>query len=272
MALASRTRSTAESNSLPLMVTGRPCSKPIVDVLGEDLDGRVPEPHAHDRLDEFDAGVEVLECLGLVGRAPDVGVGGVRLLGAVPVREPAVGEPFGHLGPAAELGDEAGVEPGLVDPQRGVGEQAVAVEPLDVVALEGGAVAPDLHVVLEHGAHQERAGDRPPERGGVEVGAAAGLDVEGAAGQGREALFDQGGLAVDQPGDFGAVGLGAAGHRVDLRLVVLADVGGVRAGHRALLAHPGDRHGGVEASGEGDADAFADGERGENFRHGYEYA
>ena len=30
IALASSTRSTAEPNSLPLIVTGRPCSKPIV--------------------------------------------------------------------------------------------------------------------------------------------------------------------------------------------------------------------------------------------------
>ena len=42
------------------------------------------------------------------------------------------------------------------------------------------------------------------------------------------------------------------------RLVVLADVGGVGARDRALVAHPGDRHRGVEAAGEGDADAFAE--------------
>jgi len=50
------------------------------DVLGQDLDGRVPEADAHDRLDELDARVEVLELLGLVGGAPDVRVGGVGLL------------------------------------------------------------------------------------------------------------------------------------------------------------------------------------------------
>ena len=43
----------------------------------------------------------------------------------------------------------------------------------------------------------------------------------------------------------------------DVRLVVLADVGGVGARDRALVAHPGDRDRGVEAAGEGDADALA---------------
>ena len=241
------------------------------DVLGGDLDVGVPEPHAHDRLDDLDAGVEVLQGLGLVGRAPDVGVGGVGLLGAVPVGQVTGEQPLRHLLAAAELADEVGVQPRLVDPQGGVGEQAVAVEPLDVVALEGGAVAPDLHVVLEHGAHQQGAGDGPAERGGVEVGAAAGPDVERAAGQRREPLLDQGRPAVDQPGDLRAVRGGAAGDRGDVGLVVLADVSGVGARHRALLAHPRDRYGGVEAAGEGDPDAFADGQGGEHLGHDQKY-
>ena len=205
MALASSTRSTAEANSLPLIVTGRPCVEADRDVLGGDLDRRVPEPHAHDRLDDLDAGVEVLQRLGLVGGAPDVGVGGVRLLGAVPVGQAAGEQPLRHLLAAAELGDEVGVQPRLVDAQRRVGEQAVAVEPLDVVALEGRAVAPDLHVVLEHRPHQQGAGDGPAERRGVEVGAAAGADVERAAGQRGQPLLHQRRPAVDQPGDLGAV-------------------------------------------------------------------
>ena len=59
-------------------------------------------------------------------------------------------------------------------------------------------------------------------------------------------------------------------HAGDVRLVVLADVGGVGAGHGALGAHPGDRDGGVEASGERDADAAADGKGGQNLAHGAE--
>ena len=208
--LASWTRSTAEAKALPLMLTGRPCSKPMVTSSGGDLDRRVPEPDAHDRLDDLQAGVQVLQRLRLVGGAPDVRVGGVRLLGAGPVGQVALGQPLRHLRAAAELADEVGVQPRLVDAQRRVRQQAVAVEPLDVVALEGRAVAPDLDVVLEHRAHQQRAGHRAAQRRGVEVGAAAGADVEGAAGQGREALLDQGGPAVDQPRELRAVGLGAA--------------------------------------------------------------
>ena len=152
--------------------------------------------------------VEVLEGLRLVGGAPDVGVGGVRLLLAVAVGQVVLGEPLAHLGAAAELVHEVGVQPGLVDAQLGVGEQAVAVEPLDVVALEGRAVAPDVDAVLVHRANQHRAGHRAAERRGVEVRAATGADVEGAAGQRGEALLDQGGPAVDGAGDLGAVHAG----------------------------------------------------------------
>ena len=83
--------------------------------------------------------------------------------------------------------------------------------------------------------------------------------MEGTAGQGGEALLHQRLSAVDQPGDFGAVGGGAVGDRGDVGFVVLADVGGVRARHGALVAHPRDRYRGVESAGEGDTDAFTDG-------------
>ena len=198
---------------MPLIVTGRPCSKPIVTSSAAISTDGSQNAHAHDRLDGLDAGVEVLERLGLVGGAPDVGVGGVRLLGAVAVGQAVREQPLRHLLAAAELGDEVGVEPGLVDAQRRVGQQAVPVEALDVVALERRAVAPDLDVVLEHRPHQQRAGHGPAERRGVEVGAPAGADVERAAGQRGEPLLDQRRAAVDEPRDLGAVRLRAVGHR-----------------------------------------------------------
>jgi hypothetical protein len=92
--------------------------------------------------------------------------------------------------------------------------------------------------------------------------------VEGAACQRRQSLRDEGLLAVHEPGDLGAVDLGAARHRRDVGLVVLADVGGVGAGDGARLAHPRDGDGGVEAAGECDADALADGKRSQNLGHG----
>src|SRR5699024_11746380 len=94
----------------------------------------------------------------------------------VPGGRARVGEPRRHLLAGTEFVDELGVQPRLVDTQAGVGEQTVPVEPLDVVTLEGGTVAPDLYVVLEHGAHQQGAGDGPSERGGVEVGPTTGAD------------------------------------------------------------------------------------------------
>ena len=168
---------------------------------------------------------------------------------------------------ATELGDEVGIQPRLVDAQVGVGEQAVAVEPLDVVALEGRAVAPDLDLVGVHRAHQQGAGDGAAQGSGVEVGLAAAADVEGAAGDGGQALLDERALAVDEPGELGAVLAGAVGDGVDLGLVVLAEVGGVGAGDGALLAHPRDGDGGVETSGEGDADTLADGQGGQDLGH-----
>ena len=180
-----------------------------------------------------------------------------------------LGQPLAHLGPAAELVHEVGVQPRLVDPQLRVGQQPVAVEALDVVALERRPVAPDVDAVLVHGPHQHGAGHRPAERGGVEVGAAAGADVEGAAGERGQPLLDQLRPAVDARGrSRRRTRRARAGYAGDVGLVVLPDVGGVGARDRALVAHPGDRDGGVEAAGERDADPLALGQGGEDLAHG----
>ena len=230
-------------------------------------DGGVPVAHAHDRLHGLERHVEVLERLGLVGGPPDVGVGGVGLLGAVAVGQVVRGQPLAHLVAAAELGDEVGVEPRLVDAEVGVGEQAVAVEPLDVVALERRPVAPDVDAVVVHGADEHGARHGAAERGGVEVGTTGRADVERAAGQGRQPLLDQRTPAVDGARDLGAVGEGPARHALDVGLVVLAEVGGVGARDRALVAHPRDGDRGVEPAGEGDADALSLGQGGEDLAH-----
>ena len=73
--------------------------------------------------------------------------------------------------------------------------------------------------------------------------------------------------AVHQARELGAVLDGPARDRVDVGLVVLPEVGRVGAGHGALVAHPGDRHRGVEAAREGDADALALGEGGQDLAH-----
>src|SRR5438132_665969 len=83
---------------------------------------------------------------------------------------------------------------------------------------------------------QHRTGDRPPERGGVEVGTATRADVERPARQRRQPLLHQGRTAVHQPRDLRAVRGGPTRHRPDVRLVVLAYVRGVRARDRPLLA------------------------------------
>src|SRR5262249_20414765 len=63
---------------------------------------------------------------------------------------------------------------------------------------------------------------------------------------------------------LGAVLLGALGDGLDVRLVVLAEIGGERVRDRAALAHPRERAARVETAGEGDADALADGQRAED--------
>ena len=163
-----------------------------------------------------------------------------------------------HLLAAAQLVDELLVEPRLVDAQLRVGEQSVAVEPLDVVALEGAAVAPDVDAVFLHRDDQHRAGDGAAERRGVEVGGAAGGDVEGAALDGGDALGHELRPALDQPGLLGAVGHRLARDVVVVGLVGLAEVRGVGVGDRALRAHPVQRGAGVESARERDADLVAD--------------
>ena len=229
------------------------------DFLALDRDLVLPERHAHDRLDDLDAAVQVLEVLGLVRGAEHVGVGRVGLLGRHLVGEAGLLHELRHLGAAAQLVDEGLVEPGLVDLQRRVGEQAVAVEALDVVALVGAAVAPDVDVVFLHRRHQHGAGDGAAERRGVEVGDAGGGDVEGAALQRGDAFGGELRAAVDQARLLGAVLHGLARDLVVVGLVGLAEVGGVGVGDGALVAHPVQRGAGVEAAGKGDADLLAGG-------------
>ena len=235
--------------------------EPHGDVLGRDVDGGVPVGDTHDRRDDLHRRVELFQCLGLVRRPPDVGVGRVGLLGRVAVGEVVGDEELAHAPAATELVDEVGVEPGLVDPQVGVDEQPVAVETLDVVALVRRTVAPDVDAVVAHRPDEERSGDRPAERGRVEVGATGRPDVERPALEGDEALADQFVTAVDETGLLGAVELRPIGHGVEFGLVVLAEVGGVGVGDRPAIAHPGDRRRRVETAGEGDTDALADRER-----------
>ena len=183
------------------------------------------------------------------------------------VREAGLVQVLRHLLAAAELVDELLIEPRLVDAQVRVGEQAVAVEALDVVALERAAVAPDVDVVFLHRDDQHRAGDGAAERRGVEVGDAGGGDVEGAALQRRDPFGDQLRAAVDQPRLLGAVLQRLARNLVVVGFVGLAEVGGVGVGDRALGAHPVQRRAGVEAAGERDADLLAGGKTLKNGRH-----
>ena len=142
-----------------------------------------------------------------------------------------------------------------------VREQAVAVEALDVVALVGRSVAPDVDAVRRHLLDEQRAGHGASERRRVEVAAPSGLDVERAALQRGQRFAHERSLAVDEHRILRAVAQRPGGHGLDVWLVVLPEVRGERVGHGTVLAHPRDRAAGVEAARERDADALADRER-----------
>ena len=150
----------------------------------------------------------------------------------------------------------------------GFGEEPVAEEPLDVVALVGRAVAPDVDAVLAHRVDEHRPGDGAAERRRVEVRLAGARDVERAALERDEPLVDELRAAVDDLRRLGAVAERALGDVRDVVLVDLAEIGGERVRDAALLADPGDGDGGVEPAREGDADALADGQRLEDAAHG----
>jgi len=212
--------------------------------------------------------VQELEVLRFVRGAENVRVSGVRLLHAHLVFEAALDEVLGHLRAAAEFVDELLVEPRLVHAQVRIGEQPVAVEALDVVALERAAVAPDVHVIVTHRGHEHRTCHRATQRRGVEVRLPSGADVERAALQRGKPLSHQLRAALDEPRLLRAVRHRLARDLLVVRFVGLAEVGGVREGHGALLAHPVECGAGIEAAGKGDADLFADGKTLEDVGHG----
>ena len=189
-----------------------------------------------------------------MGCTQEVGVGGVGLLGGHLIRKTCPLHERGHLGPAAELVNESGVEPGLVDLEVGIDEQAVAIEALDIVAFESGAVAPDVDVVLLHCGHQHGAGHGAAYRSGVEVGDTGSGDVEGASLERGDALAYQRAAAVDQAGLFGAVFQGRARDRVVVGFVGLAQVSCIGVRNGPLLPHPVQGGRGVEPAGESNAD------------------
>ena len=189
-------------------------------------------------------------------RAEEIRVGRIRLLDAHLVGKPGLPHVLGHLRAAAELVDERLVEPRLVDPQIGIREQPVAIEPLDVVALERAAIAPDVHVVFFHGDDEHRAGDGAAERRGVEVGHAGRRDVECAALQRREALGDELSPAVDQTRLFSAVVERLPRNRIVVRLVRLPEIRRVSERNRALPPHPVQRGAGVEPTRKCNPDPF----------------
>ena len=217
----------------------------------------IPKRHAHDGFDDFDAAVEKLQIFGFVGGAEHIGIGGIGFLHRHFILEAVRNQEFAHFVAAAEFVDKLLVEPGFVDFQCGIGEQAVAVEAFDVVAFVGAAVAPNVHVVFFHSGNEHGAGYGAAERGGVEVGHAAGGNMERAALDGGNAFMRQLRAAINQTGVLCAVFHRFFGNGVVVVFVGLAEVGSVGIRQRAFEFHPQEGGGGVEPAGKGDADFLA---------------
>ena len=237
------------------------------DFFALDFNVVFPERHAHDGVDDLHAAGQVLQVFGLVCGAQHVGVGRVGFFGGHLVAKAGFCHEGRHFGAPAQLVNEQLVQPGFVNFQIGVGQQAVAVKTLDVIALVGAAVAPDIDLVLFHGGHQHGAGDSAAQRRGVEVSHAGGRDVEGAALQCGNAFGGQLAAAVDQAGFFCAVLHGLARNVFVIGLVGLAQVGGVGVGNRAFEFHPVQRGAGVQTARKSDADFLPEGKVLKNGAH-----
>ena len=203
------------------------------------------------------AAVEKFEIFRFVGRAEQVGVGGVRLLRAHFVFKPLLHEILGHLFASTELVNELLIKPRLVHAQVGVREQTVAIEPLDVVALIGAAVAPNVYIVFTHCRHEHGARDRATERRGVEIRLPAGGDVKRTTLNGGNALGDELVTAIHQPRLFGAVLHGFAGNVVVIRLVGLSQVGRVGKRNCSFRPHPMQSSAGIQPAREGNSHFLA---------------
>ena len=223
-----------------------------------DLNRLIPEGDAHDRVDNLHGGVEVLEVLRFVRRAEHVGVGRIGLLSGHAVAEAFGLQERAHFSAAAEFRDERRVKPGLVDLQIRVREETVAVEALDIVALIGRTVAPDVHAILTHRVHEHRARHSAAERGRVVVGLTCGGDVEGVCLDRRNAFGNKLRTAVDQAGLLGTILHRALRNGLVVVFVRLAKIGRVGVGKSSLLLHPVQGAAGVETAGERNADLLAD--------------
>ena len=230
---------TVQRNRLPFF-------KAHCDLLGLHNDLVLPERNAHDGVDDFYTAVQLLQVFGFVGCAEHVGVGRIGFLRAHLVAKTGFRHKRRHLSPATEFVDEKLIEPGLVDFQVRVGEQAVAVKTLNVVALEGAAIAPDIDVVFLHRGHQHGARHRAAQRRGVEVGHASRGDMERSGLQRRNALGGKLVAAVDQAGFFSAIFHRLARNFVVIRFVRLAQVGGVGVRNCALEFHPVQGSAGIQ--------------------------
>ena len=101
----------------------------------------------------------------------------------------------------------------------------------------------------------------------LKYGTPAVRDVKGAALQRGDALGHELPAAIDQTRELGAVLARAARNVVVVRLVGLAEIGGVGVRDGALLAHPVNRGARIEAAGERNADLLADGKALKNICH-----
>ena len=195
-----------------------------------------------------------------MGGTQHIGVGRVGFFNRHFVVEAVGNQKFAHFVTAAEFVDKLLIEPRFVDFQRRIGQQAVAVETLNVVAFVGAAVAPDIHIVFFHGGNEHGAGHGAAQRRGVEVGDAAGGNGGTRRIGWRQCLRVPTARGSQSGGHFLRRIHRFFRNGVVIVFVRLAEVGGVGVRQCAFEFHPQQCGRGIKTAGEGDADFLTDGE------------
>ena len=222
--------------------------------------------NTHDGLYKIHAIVEFFEQFCFVSGTPNVGVGGVCLFLAGAVGQLARGEEFTHFAASTKFIHECGVEPRLVNAQRRIDHEPIAIKALDVVSLVSRPVTPNIDVVTLHRTNKKCSCYCAAKWGGVEICFARSSDMKCTTLQCNETFANKFFAAIDETSKFCSVLFGAVRYLVELWFVGLAKVCGVAIWQRAFFAHPRNCSRSVESTRKSNTHSFPGRELREDFR------
>ena len=241
--------------------------KAYCDFFCRDLHALIPELHAHNRVDDFDAGVEVFQILRFMRCTKHVGVRGVSFFDRHFVVETAGNHKFRHFMTTAQFINKVSIKPRFVNLQFSIGQQTVTIETFDIVSFIGAAVTPDIHAIFFHSSNQHGASHGAAQRRRVEIGQATGGVMKCATLNSGNTFGNQLFAAVDQTCVLRAVFHGTTRDRIIILFVWLAQVCSICIRNRSLLSHPQQCGTGVQTAGKSDTNTLTYREMLENRRH-----